>query len=93
MNGNPILHRVRRRHGTSIVTRGDASRHDDSPVSVDNCVGLAVAVRRNGALIALTPTLRFGLLPLIRYAAWSLRIRVPPGVTGPLFHAIGRATT
>jgi hypothetical protein len=65
----------------------------DTPVSVDNCVGLAVAVRRNGALIALTPTLRFGLLPLIRYAAWSLRIRVPPGVTGPLFHAIGRATT
>ena len=76
--GSPVLHRVIRYDGRWLVTRGDAAWTEDAPVHVSACVGHALAVRRGSALVALAPTLRFGIVPMLRLAAWWIRVRIHP---------------
>ncbi len=47
-----FLHRVVERHAGILITRGDANRDCDPPVSVTELIGRAVCVRRRGATIA-----------------------------------------
>lgn len=84
MHGAPLLHRVRRFEGASVVTRGDACQRDDPAAAEASCIGRAIAARRGGSVLVLVPTLRFGVRPLVRYAAWWLRVRIP-------FPSFGRA--
>ena len=72
-----VLHRVVRARDALLVTRGDASRCEDGHVSMDDVVGRAVAARRGGStVVALVPTLRFGLMPTLRGLRWHLRLTV-----------------
>lgn len=92
--GTPLLHRVTQRDAHTVVTRGDAARTEDAPVSLVACAAQALAVRRGTALVALTPTLQFGLKALVWYAAWRMRARLPEWVfrkAKPLSRAIVRA--
>ena len=77
LRGKPVLHRVRVLAPGVLVTRGDAACRDDEPVLPDAYVAQAVAVRRGGVTIALTPTLRFGVMPILWMLAWKFRVRVP----------------
>ena len=92
--GKPLLHRVHRLADGMVVTRGDAALTDDVPVSPSACVARAVVLRRGPVTIALAPTLRFGIKPLLWLAAWQLRIRMPSPMgkrVKPLSRAIVRA--
>lgn len=71
-----VLHRVVRAGDALLVTRGDASRCEDGHVSLADVVGRAVAARRGSTVLALVPTLRFGLLPTLRGLRWRLRLTV-----------------
>lgn len=74
--GVPLLHRLVSRHGDRVRTRGDACALFDPEVRVETVVGRAVLARRGEQLVALVPTARFGFQPLIRYAIWSLQVRL-----------------
>ena len=92
--GTPLLHRVQRVANGMVVTRGDAALTEDVPVRSSACVAHAVLVRRGSVTMALAPTLRFGIKPLLWLAAWRLRGRIPrPMSQGvkPLSRAIIRA--
>jgi peptidase S24-like protein len=92
--GAPVLHRVVLRDALRVVTRGDAARADDLPVPHSACVGHALLARRESYLVALTPTLRFGVRPFLWFLAWRLRARVPSWLlrrASPVTHAIVRA--
>jgi peptidase S24-like protein len=92
--GTPLLHRVHRAVNGFVVTRGDAALIDDVPVVPSACVAHAVLVRRGAVTMALAPTARFGLKPLLWLAAWRLRRHVPSPVSRsikPLSRAIVRA--
>jgi len=94
LGDRPLLHRVTRVQPGEIVTRGDAARTDDAPVSPAACVACALAVRRGSITVALTPTLEFGLKGLLWFAAWTIRARIPSSVgqrVQPLSRAIARA--
>jgi hypothetical protein len=69
----PLLHRVRRVSGATVVTQGDACDTADGELESDAVVARAVAVRRGQVVAALTPTLRFGVGPLLRYCVRALR--------------------
>lgn len=92
--GTPLLHRVRRNDGGRLTTRGDAAMTDDAPVSVAACVAHALAVRRGTVTIALLPTLRLGVAPLLWRATWEIRVRLPALIgrrVKPLSRALVRA--
>jgi hypothetical protein len=90
--GTPLLHRVRQVDAGTIVTRGDAARMDDAPAAAAACVAQAVAVRRGSVMVAMTPTLRFGVKALLWFAAWEVRLRVPSSL-GPRVKPLSRAIT
>jgi peptidase S24-like protein len=75
--GSPLLHRIVRGDGESVVTRGDNRRTSDRPHPTSSIVAHALVVRRSGTSICLAPTLAFGLMPLVRAGAWWLRVRLP----------------
>jgi hypothetical protein len=60
------LHRVVATEGDAIRAAGDASRCEDPPCSRSSVIARAIAVRGHH-LAALTPTLRFGILPAVRW--------------------------
>jgi signal peptidase I len=94
VGGRPVLHRVRRIDSGLIVTRGDAALTDDPAVPPAACVAHALAVRRGPVTVALSPTFRFGAMPLLWLAAWTIRVRVPRSLdrgVKPLSRAIARA--
>ena len=93
-SGQPLLHRVHRLTNGMIVTRGDAARTDDVPVPPSACVARALAVRRGSVTVALAPTVRLGIKPLLWLLAWRLRLRIPAWMgrrVKPLSRAIVRA--
>jgi hypothetical protein len=69
----PMLHRVTAATDVQVTTRGDACAADDPPAPPGAVVARAIAVRRGSVVAALTPTLRFGLAPLLRFWVRSLR--------------------
>lgn len=69
----PMLHRVAAVDGATVVTVGDACDGPDAPVGHDAIVAQAVAVRRGSVVAALTPTLRFGVGPLVRFLVRAAR--------------------
>jgi hypothetical protein len=75
--GIPLLHRVVRMRGGSVITKGDNRRLADPPQPLTAVVGRAMLVRRGGTPICLAPTLEFGFLPLLRAVAWWARVRSP----------------
>jgi hypothetical protein len=92
--GTPLLHRVHRVVDGMVVTRGDAALTDDVPVASSACVARAVLMRRGTVIVALAPTVRFGIKPLLWLAAWWLRSRIPSPMSRrvrPLSRAIVRA--
>lgn len=92
--GTPLLHRVHRVVDGMVVTRGDAAVTDDVPVGPSACVAHAVLVRRGTVTMALAPTVRFGIKPLLWLAAWRLRSRIASPMSRrvkPLSRAIVRA--
>lgn len=94
--GRPLMHRLRRIAFGRIVTRGDASLADDVPVPLTAAVARAVAVRRGTTTVALVPTLRFGVKAVLWFAAWTVRVNIPPSIgrrVKPLSRAIARALT
>jgi signal peptidase I len=55
-NGRFCTHRVFKSFGSNVITRGDANRHLDFPVSNHECLARVVAIERKGAQItALAP--------------------------------------
>ena len=92
VGGCPLLHRVTRAESGQIVTRGDAARTDDAPVLPEACVAHALAARRGGVTVALTPTLRFGVKALLWFVAWRIRLHVPPPMA-PRVQPLSRAIT
>jgi Peptidase S24-like len=74
--GSPLLHRIVSRHAGSVVTKGDGRRTNDPPHPISAVVARALVVRRDGTAICLAPTLAFGVMPLVRAAAWWLRLRL-----------------
>lgn len=75
-DGVPLLHRVTERYGEWVITKGDSRQLADRPRPVSAMVGRAVLVRRGGTPICLAPTLEFGIAPLLRAVAWSVRVRL-----------------
>ena len=85
-----MLHRVDVIDGEQVRTRGDARDSRDPPTTRGDVLGRAIAVRGRGHLRLLAPTLRFGFLPLVRFALSELyrqarrlrrharRLRQPP---------------
>ncbi|HET7449929.1 MAG TPA: nucleotidyltransferase family protein [Gaiellaceae bacterium] len=69
----PMLHRVAGVEADRVVTVGDACDEPDAPVAPEAIVARAVAVRRGGVVAALTPTLRFGVGPLVRFCVRAVR--------------------
>jgi hypothetical protein len=69
----PMLHRVTAATEVLVTTRGDACESDDPPAPHGAIVARAIAVRRGSVVAALTPTLRFGIAPLLRFWVRSLR--------------------
>lgn len=69
----PVLHRVRAASAVAVVTQGDACVTPDHGVPHASVVARAVAVRRGEVVAALTPTLRFGVAPLVRYLVRTAR--------------------
>lgn len=78
-----VIHRVHTVAGRTLRCRGDATRHDDAPVAVDDVVGLASRIERRGRpmRLGLGPerfliawlAARDWLVPLMRSARWLLR--------------------
>ena len=66
VRGVPVLHRVVRRHGGRVLTRGDSCAHADSIESIDNVLGVAVAFESGGRVVLLVPTLGWGLLAFLQ---------------------------
>jgi hypothetical protein len=94
VDGRPLLHRVRRVAAAGLVTGGDAAQTNDPLVPPAACVAHALAVRRGSITVALTPTLQFGIAPLLWFTAWAMRARIPASMdrgVKPLTRAIARA--
>ena len=66
--GKPLMHRIARIDATSVITRGDVSGAFDAPVPHQAVVATAIAARRNGRVVPLTPSLRFGIVAALRHA-------------------------
>ena len=62
-----VAHRIVRRNGRQLITRGDSLRRNDAPVEEDQVLGRVVCVTRNGRHIGLEFTRRR------RIVAWVLR--------------------
>jgi signal peptidase I len=66
-------HRVLKSCGSYVITRGDANRHLDFPVSSEECLARVVAIERKGAQItALAP--RAALSFVMRYSSVARRL-------------------
>lgn len=68
-----ILHRLVRREGTALVTRGDACLADDQPVDRDGLMARAIATRQHGRIVALRYAPSLGALALGRRLAADVR--------------------
>jgi hypothetical protein len=75
--GSPLLHRVVRVSGGSVVTKGDSRTVTDKPHLIGSIIGRAVVVRRGSSLVCLAPTLQFGVRPVLLALAWWVRLRLP----------------
>ena len=62
-----MLHRVVRVDAVGVVTRGDARRIDDAPISRGEVLARAVAVRCGDIVTPLVLTTRFGAAALLRF--------------------------
>ena len=62
-----MLHRVVDVQGDIVLTRGDARQRNDTPLSRQDVVARAIAVRRQRKVTTLVPTLRFGFAALVRF--------------------------
>ena len=71
-----MLHRVVRVDNAGVVTRGDARHVNDVPVSHDDILAQAVAVRRREVVTPLVLTRRFGLAALFRFFSRATRRRL-----------------
>ena len=71
-----LLHRVRRVGARRLTTAGDAGTADEAELDLGKVVALASASRRGAHLTPLTPTLRFGLRGLARWALLRARLLV-----------------
>lgn len=71
-----MLHRVARADRSGVVTRGDARQMNDVPVSHDQVLARAVAIRRRGVVTPLVLTTRFGVAPLLRFLSRATRRRL-----------------
>ena len=71
-----MLHRVVHVDSAAVVTRGDARQVNDVPVSHDQILARAVAVRRRGVVTPLVATTRFGVAPLLRFFLRATRRRI-----------------
>src|SRR3989441_6722993 len=65
--GDFVAHRIVRRNGRQLITRGDSLRRNDAPVDEEQVLGRVVCVTRNGRHIGLEFT------RTRRMAAWVLR--------------------
>lgn len=65
--GRPVLHRVVRITDHGVFMRGDNGPAEGRAIDRAAIVGSAVLLDRGPRLIALRPSVRFGLLPLVRY--------------------------
>jgi hypothetical protein len=71
-----MLHRVVRADDAGVVTRGDARQVNDVPVSQDQILARAVAIRRRDVVTPLVLTTRFGARPLLRFLFRATRRRI-----------------
>ena len=62
-----LLHRVASRSGRRLVTIGDASLEPDGEVEPERLIARAVAARRGPSVVALEPTIRYGVAGLARW--------------------------
>ena len=67
-----MLHRVDKIDDENVRTKGDARDSCDPPTARGDVLGRAIAVRRRDNLRLLTPTLRFGILPLVQFVLGEL---------------------
>jgi hypothetical protein len=70
-----MLHRVVRVDVAGVVTRGDARQTNDAPISHDEVLARAVAVRRDDVVTPLVLTTRFGSVALLRFLFREARRR------------------
>ena len=62
-----MLHHVVDIQGDIVLTRGDARQRNDAPLPRRDVVARALAVRRQSRVTSLVVTLRFGVVPLVRF--------------------------
>jgi hypothetical protein len=60
-----VLHRIARVTGDELAIRGDHTGSTVQVVRRDSVIGCAILLQRGRKIIALRPTLRFGLRPLL----------------------------
>ncbi len=79
LHGRAVLHRVSEVRGDHIRTRGDACAESDPPLTLNDVLARAVAVRRGDHPMPLRWSSRFGARGLWRYSlatctAWPVRM-------------------
>ncbi|MFL5616588.1 MAG: S24 family peptidase [Gemmatimonadaceae bacterium] len=68
-----LVHRVIDVSGPRLHTRGDGSLVCDKPILSSRVLAFAGAVERDGHVIALYPTLRYGVEALVRFGYHAIR--------------------
>lgn len=81
------MHRVVHASLSTIQTKGDNRQRADPVLGRSAVLARAIAKESRGAIISLSPTLRFGVVPLLRYVAaaavgvarraWGRVLRIP----------------
>lgn len=71
-----MLHRVVTVTSEKIITRGDARLTNDRPRATADVIARALAVRDGARVTALVPTIRFGVMPLLRFGTQTARRRI-----------------
>ena len=84
--GADYLHRIIELGRDHVITKGDHNPHPDPPCSIDDIVGICVAI--NGHRID-TPTWRFVNRQIARISPYSHQLRAPIRVLGRIRRALG----
>ncbi|MGH7664854.1 MAG: GNAT family N-acetyltransferase [Gemmatimonadaceae bacterium] len=77
--GRLVLHRVISCDGDRIVTQGDACLTADFPIMRSQVLGRGLAVTSGGNMVALVPTLRFGVRALAGHGRARARLLLARG--------------
>lgn len=73
LHGRAVLHRVKLVERDTVRTAGDANLISDAPVQRSQVMARALAADHQGTVVALVPTMRFGVAALARYARFTVR--------------------